>query len=457
MIKHDDLFEFMENKTGNSTNKNKLNTPTTNTTTDEDSEYSEENSSFPIIDLISNNKSKKNANTYTNNNTNINLITHNNNTYIIKSRLVQFDSSDFYTKLKKGKQNKTNNIEEHITNIDNNSFYHKRFYLFSQYDKGIKLDKESWYSVTPEELSEYIALKIQDKSVIDAFCGAGGNTIQFSRFCKQIKSIDIDSVKIDYCKNNMKIYEEYYNENNSITNNNTNNVELIQSDFLNTNIDTNYDHIFLSPPWGGTNYINKTKYLMKENITPDIDKILAKASILAKNIVLYLPRNIDLYELFDLFSANNINSTPNTSNSSYFEVEFLYSANKIKAVLIFIGEDYTRIKTKYIKEYLKQKYEVHNSIVNNTNIAYHKNTKLESYKYNQMITLIKFIGLESFLLAEKEVIDETISLNIDINPVISFMKIMTYIKTNILNEEEFKQYKNQENRNSKKRRKQEKN
>ena len=57
-------------------------------------------------------------------------------------------------------------------------FWQQRYYYFSLFDKGIKMDFESWYSVTPEELSIYIAKQCKGLKVVDAFCGSGGNTIQ---------------------------------------------------------------------------------------------------------------------------------------------------------------------------------------------------------------------------------------------------------------------------------------
>ena len=40
------------------------------------------------------------------------------------------------------------------------TFFDRRHTLFSKYDDGILLDDESWYSVTPEPLAQYIAKKV---------------------------------------------------------------------------------------------------------------------------------------------------------------------------------------------------------------------------------------------------------------------------------------------------------
>jgi tRNA/tmRNA/rRNA uracil-C5-methylase (TrmA/RlmC/RlmD family) len=62
-------------------------------------------------------------------------------------------------------------------------FWKKRYYLFSKFDRGIKIDDESWYSVTPEPMAKHIAQRVVDRfgagtaNVLDAFCGVGGNAI----------------------------------------------------------------------------------------------------------------------------------------------------------------------------------------------------------------------------------------------------------------------------------------
>lgn len=44
---------------------------------------------------------------------------------------------------------------------------------------------EGWFSVTPERIAEHIALRVEhsftdSELVVDAFCGVGGNAIQFA-------------------------------------------------------------------------------------------------------------------------------------------------------------------------------------------------------------------------------------------------------------------------------------
>ena len=42
--------------------------------------------------------------------------------------------------------------------------------------------------------------------MIDGFCGAGGNTIQFALTCQRVIAVDIDHKKIELARNNARVY-----------------------------------------------------------------------------------------------------------------------------------------------------------------------------------------------------------------------------------------------------------
>lgn len=69
-------------------------------------------------------------------------------------------------------------------------------FIFYRFDEGIQLDKESWFSVTPENVAWHIANKCGYDVVLDAFCGAGGNTIQFAKICKKGKYCSITKYQL---------------------------------------------------------------------------------------------------------------------------------------------------------------------------------------------------------------------------------------------------------------------
>ena len=184
----------------------------------------------------------------------------------------------------------------------------------------------------------------KDCSVIDGFCGSGGNVIQFSKYCSEVFAIDIDPKKLEICKNNCKVY------------NCSDNISFIHCDFL--KID-NYadekvfaDYIFLSPPWGGVAYKKSDIYSIKESMNPDISEIIRVSLKIVKYIMFYVPRTLMLDELFGIISEINGNER------LFFDIHILKSANKIKALLIIFGYDIKeKVKESDIEEYLKYIYE----------------------------------------------------------------------------------------------------
>lgn len=73
-------------------------------------------------------------------------------------------------------------------------FYRKVFYDCMLFD-FVRCQTESWFSVTPERIAEHIAKRCQHAGdvVIDAFCGAGGNAIQFALHSKQLHLQNVPS------------------------------------------------------------------------------------------------------------------------------------------------------------------------------------------------------------------------------------------------------------------------
>ena len=90
-------------------------------------------------------------------------------------------------------------------------YWNKRFSLFSRFDRGIAMNTAAWFSATPEVLARHQAQRLtagQTKSalldegellVVDAFCGVGGNTIQFARTGRALV------VACDICSNTVSL------------------------------------------------------------------------------------------------------------------------------------------------------------------------------------------------------------------------------------------------------------
>lgn len=358
---------------------------------------------------------------------------------IAKIKEINFDT-DTSLFLKGRKENPNISIEEQ--DFPNLNFWHQRYYFFSKFDDGIGLDYESWYSVTPEEISIHIADSCKNLRVVDAFCGCGGNTIQFSLKAKEVYSIDIDPLKVNLCKNNSRIY------------NCRENITFVNSDFLKTKEifpDLQTDCVFLSPPWGGMDYKSDESYSLKKWVTPDISDIIKISLEISPNLIFYLPRNTNIEELFSIIGKvivdkiDNKNYT-NVKNSEddyltnfmedptlFAEVHILNSASKVKALLIYFGERYNQMPIKDLRTYLSTIY-----------------PKIETYQLNQFINLVKILGASKFLRNEyyirKTLLDEK---NLRISSVIK------RLKEDILTMEEFIEF-NQLEQKAKKENKSEK-
>lgn len=65
--------------------------------------------------------------------------------------------------------------------------YAQRHSLFSRHDThNLLLDTPTgWFSVTPERIAEHIAERCRCDTIVDAFCGVGGNAIQFAMTCER--------------------------------------------------------------------------------------------------------------------------------------------------------------------------------------------------------------------------------------------------------------------------------
>ncbi|CAH0584083.1 unnamed protein product [Chrysodeixis includens] len=159
-------------------------------------------------------------------------------------------------------------------------YWKKRHSLFHRFDEGIKLDRESWFSVTPENVAWHIANKYVYDVVVDAFCGAGGNTIQFAQTCKKVIAIDIDPKKIEMAKHNATVYGV------------ADRIEFIVGDFFELAPQLKADMVFLSPPWGGPGYSENHEYDLETMLEPKpASELMRVARTITPTISLYLPRN----------------------------------------------------------------------------------------------------------------------------------------------------------------------
>ena len=166
-------------------------------------------------------------------------------------------------------------------------YFIQRYMLFSKFDDGVALDDEGWYSVTPEVLARHMAERCRCDLIVDAFCGVGGNAIQFAHTCERVIAVDLDASRLQYAAHNAKIYGV------------NDRIEWLHADFFDLAPSTLHaDVFFLSPPWGGPEYASAKRFdLVTMMGGLDGAEILRHALKLAPSVAYFLPRNADLRQL----------------------------------------------------------------------------------------------------------------------------------------------------------------
>lgn len=194
-------------------------------------------------------------------------------------------------------------------------FWKKRYMLFSKFEKGIKLDEESWYSVTPEIISTHIAERCSCYLIVDPFCGAGSNVIQFAKTCELVIAIDIDPKKIEIARHNAELYGV------------ADRIQFIIGDFFALAPTLKADVVFLSPPWGGPDLMNleeyKLSYIMPEK--GGIKHMMSLTRQISSNIALHLPKNSNIFDCIQSAEDSFIEVQQNMLNSRYNSLTVYYS------------------------------------------------------------------------------------------------------------------------------------
>ncbi|KAG0004249.1 Trimethylguanosine synthase [Entomortierella chlamydospora] len=177
---------------------------------------------------------------------------------------------------------------------DMQKYWYQRYRYFQLFDHGIKMDKEGWYSVTPEKIATHIAQRCASDIIIDAFCGVGGNAIQFALTCHRVIAIDIDPVRLMCARHNAKIYGV------------EDRIEFICGDYMKLIPRLKADVVFLSPPWGGPEYLAQDEFDIKRDIPMDGEYLFNETSKITKNIAYFLPRNSNADQIGRLAGPDGI-------------------------------------------------------------------------------------------------------------------------------------------------------
>lgn len=101
--------------------------------------------------------------------------------------------------------------------------------------KGVKIDSDGRLFVTPEILAMALAKSAAKKSVIDGFCGLGGNAIAFARFGCCVEAYEIDRRRLELASHNAKVYNVK--------------IRFLRENLLETISGLRADLLWLDPPW----------------------------------------------------------------------------------------------------------------------------------------------------------------------------------------------------------------
>lgn len=158
--------------------------------------------------------------------------------------------------------------------------------------KGLMLDIESWYSVTPEEVTNLAIKHIEharisslttSRTIFCAYSGVGGDALVFLKNGYDVICTDIMYRKIKYLKHNYQVVRSESENVGKLFCMVKDIFEMERHDFVKKPF-----LAFLSPPWGGVNYKNEAVYNVEKM---GLNTIHRKISSLVDNAVYFLPRN----------------------------------------------------------------------------------------------------------------------------------------------------------------------
>lgn len=179
-------------------------------------------------------------------------------------------------------------------------YWNQRYDLFENYDSGILLTKELWFSVTPYKMANFVTEYLKpfvtkEGYVLDGFCGGGGNIVSFINSGMNVVGIDINQSHIDCTQNNVNVSCIEYQPG-------SDQLLLYKGDWMKPieQIDGfQFDVAFGSPPWGGPAY-NQGVFKMSDLQPFPLFDLLTIFKKYSKQIVFFLPKNSDLDELKEI-------------------------------------------------------------------------------------------------------------------------------------------------------------
>ncbi|KAI9219278.1 RNA cap guanine-N2 methyltransferase-domain-containing protein [Blastocladiella britannica] len=195
-------------------------------------------------------------------------------------------------------------------------YWFRRHTLFSRFDEGIRMDEQGWFSVTPEPIAQYLAERCRCDTILDLFAGVGGNAIQFAETCEQVVVVELDPVRMACTQHNAEVYGV------------ADRIEYVLGDAIAYMERTRAvpDVVFLSPPWGGPEYLALDEYMF-DQIPLDWPRLLAACLAKTRNLAMYMPKNLSAACIQEMAAI-----------AGPLAVEEIVTHGSVRAVMLYTGE-----------------------------------------------------------------------------------------------------------------------
>ena len=190
------------------------------------------------------------------------------------------------------------------------------------FEKKMKIDSESWEFMIPDKISSYIAKRCRSNAfgiVLDAFCGIGLNAIQFHKEDFQVIAMDSRKKAVDYAHYNSSMHR--INEG----------INFIKGDFLEVNLNKIMPDVILINPV--LNWSPEKKFSLLKNGCFDYQQVLLKALRTIKNVILCLPKYVEISEIVELFAECFKEIDEIDENS--IEIEYIFINKELQQILHF--------------------------------------------------------------------------------------------------------------------------
>ena len=154
-------------------------------------------------------------------------------------------------------------------------------------ERQMSLDREALYSLSIQEVARTVAAEIRGQTVIDAFCGAGGNAIALASAGKKVIAVELDTRRLEMAQQNARLFGV------------SDRISFFQGDSSALMKSMKADAVFLDMPWGGPDYYKKEQFGL-DDFKPAGSEMIRLALALADEVAIKLPRNFDFSQFQEL-------------------------------------------------------------------------------------------------------------------------------------------------------------